>query len=157
MPYDPQATLAAQVAQSFAASLKNLRTDYLDALVLHSPLADERESMEVWRAMEAIVETGGARQLGISNCYQQSELERLYVRARVKPAVVQNRFYSATGYDRGIRHFCREHGVIYQSFWTLTANPEILAHRTVQEIALRYRRTPAQVFFRFLTLQELSR
>ncbi len=71
--------------------------------------------------------------------------------ARIKPAVVQNRFHAATGYDREIRAFCRQHGLIYQSFWTLTANPHILAHRAVTDLASKHRRTPVQILFRYLT------
>src|SRR3984957_3142686 len=37
IPYDSKAPLAQQLAQSVAASLRNLQTDYLDGLVLHSP------------------------------------------------------------------------------------------------------------------------
>jgi diketogulonate reductase-like aldo/keto reductase len=151
MPYDPRASVASQVEQSFQTSLSNLRTDYLDCLVLHSPLANERELMEVWRAMETIFESGGARQLGISNCYAPVQLERLYRKARVKPAVVQNRFHAATRYDREIRAFCRQHGMHYQGFWTLTANARVLAHDTLRALAAGYGRTPAQVFFRYLT------
>jgi diketogulonate reductase-like aldo/keto reductase len=151
MPYDPRASLASQVEQSFQTSLSNLRTDYLDCLLLHSPLANERDLMEVWRALEAIFERGGARQLGISNCYAPAQLERLYRKADVKPAVVQNRFHAATRYDREIRGFCRQHGMYYQSFWTLTANPGVLAHDTFRALAAHYGRTPAQVFFRYLT------
>ena len=151
LPYDPKAPLARQVAQSFDTSLKNLRTGYVDGLVLHSPYPDERELMEVWRALEAIFDTGGARQLGLSNCYRPETLESLYREARVKPAVLQNRFYAETGYDRGIRDFCRRHGIIYQSFWTLTANPKVLAHATLRAVASQHRRTPAQVFFRYLS------
>jgi predicted oxidoreductase len=36
MPYDPTLPLADQIAESVAASLRNLRTDYLDCLILHS-------------------------------------------------------------------------------------------------------------------------
>lgn len=151
IPYDPKASLSDQVAQSFATSLKNLRTDYLDGLVLHSPLTEERNLMEVWRAMEAIVDAGGARQLGISNCYRPAQFQRLCEQARIKPAILQNRFYAATGYDRDLRTFCRRHGILYQSFWTLTANPTILAHATARGLAKKYGRTPAQVFFRVLT------
>lgn len=151
MPYDPKASLAEQVAESFATSLRNLRTGYLDCLVLHSPLADERELMEVWRAMEAIFDSGGARQLGISNCYAPEQLEGLYRKARIKPAVVQNRFHADTQYDRQIRGFCRQQRIRYQSFWTLTANPKLLAHDTLLALASKYGRTPAQVFFRYLT------
>jgi diketogulonate reductase-like aldo/keto reductase len=153
MPYDPKASLSDQVAQSFAASLKNLRTDYLDGLVLHSPLSNERELLEVWRAMEALFDAGGARQLGISNCYSLPQLRRLHEQARIKPAILQNRFYAATGYDRDIREFCGQQRILYQSFWTLTANPKVLAHPALQALAARYGRTPAQVFFRYLTQQ----
>ncbi len=37
-PYDKDASLDVQVAESFEVSKKNLKTDYVDLLVLHSPL-----------------------------------------------------------------------------------------------------------------------
>jgi diketogulonate reductase-like aldo/keto reductase len=151
IPYDPKAPLPDQVRQSFAVSLRNLQTDYLDGLLLHSPFPSARQTLEVWQAMEALVEVGGIRQLGISNCYQLEQLEALYDSARIKPAMVQNRFHAETGYDREIRSFCREHRLIYQSFWTLTANPQVLAHRLVARLASKHRRTPAQILFRYLT------
>ena len=151
IPYDPKASLSCQVEQSFAQSLQNLRTDYLDGLILHSPLPKREDLLEVWSAMEAIVDAGGAKLLGISNCYEPERLEDLYHSARIKPAVLQNRFYAQTGYDRELRHFCGRNGIIYQSFWTLTANPDILAHQTVKELSKKYQRTPAQIFYRYLT------
>ena len=155
IPYDPKAPLAEQVAQSFATSTRNLRTDYVDCLILHSPLASERQTAEVWQALERIVDNGGARQLGISNCYSPTYLETLYRKVRVKPAVVQNRFYAETNYDREIRAFCRQHGIIYQSFWTLSANPHVLADDRVTALASKYGRTPAQVLFRYLTQHDV--
>ena len=151
LPYDPKASLSEQVAQSFAQSLRNLQTDYLDSLVLHSPLPNPKDLLVVWQAMEQIVEAGGARQIGISNCYQPEMLEDLYQKARIKPAVVQNRFYAQSGHDWDLREVCRRRGILYQGFWTLTANEAILAHATVQTLAQRYERTPAQIFYRYLT------
>ena len=56
------------------------------------------------------------------------EFIRLLVcRRAVKPVVLQNRFYAEQSYDVRLRKFCTEHGVTYQSFWTLTANPDLLA------------------------------
>ena len=55
-----------------------------------------------------------------------------------------------TGY---LAAFCRTHGITYQSFWTLTANPDLLASAAIRTPASRLRRTPAQVFFRYLTQQ----
>jgi diketogulonate reductase-like aldo/keto reductase len=150
IPYDPTAPLSVQVAQSCAVSLRNLQTSYLDCLVLHSPLDNPRQTLEVWRAMESLVADAGVRQLGISNC-ELGELRDLHRTARIKPAVVQNRFYADTGYDREIRAFCRKQGISYQSFWTLPANPKVLAHATIADLASKYARTPAQIFFRYLT------
>jgi len=155
LPYDPGASLAEQVRQSFAASLVNLRTEYLDGLVLHSPYPQDADTHEVWRAMEELVEQGGVRQLGLSNCYERSRLETIYKRARIKPALLQNRFYAKTGHDREIRAFCRENGMLYQSFWTLTANADVLSRPALVEMAESHQRTPAQVFFRFLTQRDI--
>lgn len=151
IPYDPNASLAGQVAQSLAVSLTNLQTTYLDCLILHSPLATSQETQDVWRALERVVDNGGTRLLGISNCYDLNTLEALHHAARVKPAVVQNRFYAATGYDREVRAFCRGEGIVYQSFWTLSANPQLLAHAAIMTLAANHRRTPAQILFRYLT------
>jgi diketogulonate reductase-like aldo/keto reductase len=151
IPYDPGAPPAQQVAQSFQVSLRNLRTDYIDCLILHSPLPDPIQMSQVWGAMEQLFHAGGARRLGISNCYSAATLETLYREAGVKPAVVQNRFYAQSGYDREIREFCRQRDIVYQSFWTLTANPQLLAARSVSNLASKYARTPAQILFRYLT------
>ena len=155
VPYDPNSPLPEQVAQSFAASLRNLQTAYLDCLVLHSPLASPAHTLEVWRAMESLVTGGGVRQLGISNCYGLEQLIALHDSADIKPSVVQNRLYAETRYDREIRAFCRDRRIIYQSFWTLTANPHVLEHATVAGLASKYGRTPAQVLFRYLTQRDV--
>jgi diketogulonate reductase-like aldo/keto reductase len=151
IPYDKNAPLEVQIAQSFEISKKNLQTDYIDSLVLHSPLAPHNLLMQAWRAMEAIQEARGARQLGISNCYHLDVLKQLYDDASVKPTVVQNRFYATTAYDAALREWCAEHGIVYQSFWTLTANPHILSSQTLHALAESYNKTVAQVFFRYLT------
>jgi diketogulonate reductase-like aldo/keto reductase len=151
IPYDPNAPLSDQVAQSFATSVRNLQVDHLDCLLLHSPLPTTDQTMTVWQAMESLVDIGGVRQLGISNCYSLEQLRTLYDGARVKPAVVQNRFYAESAYDREIRAFCRKQRIAYQSFWTLTANGHVLAHDTITKLASIYGRTPAQILFRYLT------
>jgi len=150
IPYDPRAPLAEQVRQSFAASLANLRTDYLDALVLHSPLASDRDTLRAWSAMETLVEQGAVHRLGISNCYRLEQLQGLCRAVRIKPAVLQNHLSADTGYDRQLRAFCTGEGITYQSFWTLTANQALLADPAVLAIAARYTRTPAQILFRYL-------
>ncbi len=151
IPYDAKASLAEQVAQSCAASLTNLRTDYLDCLLLHSPLEEAHQTAEVWQAMEGLVDAGKVRQLGISNCYRLKQLKALCEQARLQPAVLQNRFHADTGFDAELREFCRPQHIVYQSFWTLTANPQLLGHDTVRALARVHGRTVAQILFRYLT------
>ena len=103
LPYAWPAPLEQQVAESVATSLANLRTSYLDCLLLHSPLPTHAETMRVWRAMEARVASGEVRTLGVSNFYDEALFGRLCDEATVKPSVLQNRFYAVFGYDVGLR------------------------------------------------------
>ncbi|KAF2213956.1 hypothetical protein CERZMDRAFT_110940 [Cercospora zeae-maydis SCOH1-5] len=133
VPYDPQDSIADQVKSSVASSLLNLRPTehdggekpYVDCLVLHSPFPTTSQTLQAWKAMEAHVPEQ-VRTLGISNCYDLQLLQALYDSADVKPSILQNRFYRDTGYDRSLRTYCRSKGIVYQSFWTLTANPHLL-------------------------------
>ena len=151
IPYDPKAPLPHQVSQSVAVSLKNLQTNYLDCVLLHSPMPTMTQNLAVWRALETLVDTGLIRQLGISNCYRLDDLKGLNDAVRIKPAVVQNRFYADTNYDFDIRAYCDQHQIIYQSFWTLSANPQLLANKAMIALASTHNRTPAQILFRYLT------
>ncbi|KAJ3056045.1 hypothetical protein HK097_008282 [Rhizophlyctis rosea] len=150
IPYDPHATLSNQVRQSFARSLENLKTDYIDSLVLHSPMRTHADTLTVWSTLEQFHAAQKVRYLGVSNIYNPQALKKLYQDAHVKPSVVQNRFYADTGYDQEIRAFCREHGITYQSFWTLTGNPECLRLSPVVQIARKRQATAEQVFFKFV-------
>lgn len=153
IPYDPNAPLEMQVAQSFEASKRNLRTEYVDSLVLHSPLFPYANLQKVWRAIEEVYHSGGAHRLGISNCYDLELLKRVYANAEIKPTVVQNRFYAESGYDIEFRAWCDGENITYQSFWSLTANPHILGTKTIIGLGRKYAKTEAQIFYRYLNYQ----
>ena len=151
LPYDPRAPLATQVAQSFASSLEHLGVDHLDSYVLHGPSVRyglSADDWKTWKAMERLHGDGKTRLLGVSNV-GLGQLEELYAGAAVKPAIVQNRCFAVTGWDRDVRRFCRERGILYQGFSLLTANPDVFRLRFVHEIARRRGMTLPQVVFRF--------
>ena len=156
IPYDKDAALSEQVVQSFKTSKMNLKTSYVDALILHSPIFPFSHLMQIWKAMEKIFESGEAKMIGISNCYDLSVLERLYSEAKIKPSIVQNRFYAESDYDTEIRAWCDLHNITYQSFWSLTANPHILGSRTIINLAIKYRKSEAQIFFAYLMSQGIT-
>ncbi len=151
LPYDPKASHAVQVQQSFASSLQHLNTTYLDSYVLHGPYKNEGVhaiDWEVWRAMEALHAQGKVRFLGVSNIAHE-QLQTLWDGAQVKPTFVQNRCYANRGWDRQVRALCKTHGMHYQGFSLLTANRPVLADAAIETIATRHGATPAQVIFAF--------
>ena len=151
LPYDPNAAIAVQVEQSFASSLTHLNTAIIDSYVLHGPTQRTglgSANWEVWRAMEAIHDSGRARLLGVSNVTLE-QLQELHRGARVRPRFVQNRCYAVRGWDRGVRQFCTANGLVYQGFSLLTANRDALVHPDMTRIAQRHKRGVAQIVFRF--------
>jgi len=150
-PYDRSADLTTQVKQSFDSSLQHLHTDYLDSYVLHAPFSRRglgSADWEVWAAMEELYKSGKTKVIGVSNI-TAAQLALLCQEARVKPMMVQNRCFAVMAWDRQVRETCQEHGIIYQGFSLLTANPDVLVAPEVRAIAARERVGPAQVIFRF--------
>jgi diketogulonate reductase-like aldo/keto reductase len=151
VPYDPSASYTTQVKQSFASSLKNLRTDYVDSYLLHGPYTSRGlcdADWEVWRAMEEIYKSGQAKAIGISNV-NLDQLQILTEKSDIKPMAVQNRCYAIQGWNRTVREFCRENRIVYQGFSLLTANLMVMQDSRVQAIASRLRLTLPQVIFRY--------
>lgn len=152
IPYDPEADFATQVEQSFESSLEHLKTDYVDAYVLHGPSVRRGLSptdLEVWGAMESLQRQGKAKLIGVSNVSAE-QISALLEEAAVKPAFVQNRCYARLGWDRSVRRLCAAHDIVYQGFSLLTANlRELLRSPVVQRVASRTGKTLPQVVFRF--------
>ena len=150
MPYLESDEIEVQVEKSFETSKKNLKTDFINAYILHSPVYPGSKLQKVWQKMEEFYDKKEVGALGISNCYDLDVLKYLYNNAKVKPTIVQNRFYAQSGYDKEIRVFCKENNITYESFWSLTANPNILSSEVLENLAIKYQRGVAEVFYRFL-------
>jgi diketogulonate reductase-like aldo/keto reductase len=151
LPYDPDADLATQVAQSMASSLEHLGTDHVDSYVLHGPASGygwSDHDAEVWEAMVKERDAGRTRLLGVSNVSRR-HLEQMAAGGAETPAFVQNRCFASRGWDRDVRAYCAQRGIAYQGFSLLTANPEVLRHALVVRIAARGSVGVAQVVFRF--------
>jgi diketogulonate reductase-like aldo/keto reductase len=151
LPYDPRAPISDQVAASFSSSLQHLGVNHIDSYLLHGPtqrVGLTADDWSAWRAMEAIHDSGRVRHVGVSNVSLE-QLQALHAQARIKPAFVQNRCHASRAWDRPIREFCIAHAIIYQGFSLLTANPQVVNHLKLAQIATRHQKTPAQIVFRF--------
>lgn len=151
LPYDPEASLSVQVAQSMASSLEHLGTDQLDSYVLHGPSSGHGwtdADAEVWEAMKRERDAGHTRLLGVSNVSLR-HLEQMIAAQSEAPAFVQNRCYARFGWDREVRRFCRERKIVYQGFSLLTANAEVLRHPAIGSLAAQAGASAAQIVFAF--------
>jgi len=151
LPYDPKASIAKQVEQSFERSLAHLQTNDIDSFVLHGPSQSDGlggDDWAAWTAMEALHASQKVRWLGVSNVSVE-QLRLLCDKVRVRPRFVQNRCYASRGWDRRVREFCKANDIVYQGFSLLTANRAVLASAELKRIAQRHGRTPAQIVFRF--------
>ncbi|KAF2802497.1 aldo-keto reductase-like protein [Mytilinidion resinicola] len=140
MPYNAADSLQKQIETSVASSLRKLRPlqdsevgSYIDCVLMHSPLPTLTQTLEAWHVLEAFVPEK-ILSLGISNVDLET-LEQIHKTSKVKPSVVQNRFYPATGHDVELRAFCAENDIIYESFWTLTGNLKLLGCNEIATIA----------------------
>lgn len=71
--------------KSVEASLKKLKTDYIDLMLLHQPFGDYYGA---WRALEDLYDEGKLRAIGISNFYSDRMVD-LALFSRIKPMVNQ--------------------------------------------------------------------
>jgi diketogulonate reductase-like aldo/keto reductase len=151
LPYDPEADLSSQVAQSLQSSLEHLSTDYIDSFVLHGPASGygwTDADAEAWEAMLREQRTGRTRFVGVSNVSLR-HLTQMKTAHTEGPGFVQNRCFARYGWDRDVRAYCKDQKIVYQGFSLLTANPQVLTHPYVSTIAARLNATPAQIIFSF--------
>ena len=150
-PYDEFDSLTKQVQQSFASSLDHLKTDYIDSYILHGPSLSQGiidADLEIWQAMEALVNIGKVKYLGISNV-NIAQVEELYKKVSIKPSFIQNRCFAITRWDQDVREFSQKNQIIYQGFSLLTANQPYILNPLIQSIATQHNKTPPQIIFCF--------
>jgi len=147
LPYNPTESVTNQVRESFASSLKNLRTDYVDSYILHSPLRTPALTLEAWKVLMDLQDEGKVHKIGVSNCYDVRVLRYIIDYGGRMIDVVQNRWFEGNGWDSDVLQFCKSNGIYYESFWTLSGSPNLLQGPAIQEIVRRTSCTPAQALF----------
>ncbi|KAI1210423.1 Aldo/keto reductase [Annulohypoxylon truncatum] len=140
LPYDASAPVVEQVHSSIAYSLRNFHCvdseePYIDSLVLHSPLGTFEDTMTVWKTLEMYV-PHQIRQLGISNAsIRYVNWLCTLPEITVRPACVQHRFYAANLWERDLRAYLRQEGIVFQAYWVLSGNPLLYTFPPLQRVA----------------------
>ncbi|TPX35517.1 hypothetical protein SmJEL517_g02031 [Synchytrium microbalum] len=160
-------TMAGRVKESVLKSLSDLGTDYLDLLLIHWPFAQKTPAgaspydqkhmsaenldrnisrIDTWRAMEALVDEGLVRSIGVSN-FNIRMLNELMPKARIQPAVNQIELHPYLPQHELVA-FCQKNHIIVVSYGPLGGafkRPVLRDDPKIQEIAKRLGKTASQV------------
>ena len=135
-----------KAARSIDESLRKLRTDYIDLLLVHQPFGNYYGT---YRAMEQAYRDGKVRAIGLSNFYDARFVD-LAEHMEVKPAVLQLETH-VFSQQRKMRELAKEYGTQLMAWGPLAqGTDDIFTNETLKAIGNRYGKTNAQVALKFL-------
>ncbi|ORW85334.1 dehydrogenase [Mycobacterium sp. IEC1808] len=153
-----------RVKPALRASLDKLGLEAVDLYLVHTPFAfrpgddqDPRDRHgavlyddgvtleETWAAMEALVDEGLSRSIGLSDI-DAAGARKIVETARIKPSVVEVESHPYHP-QWELHELCKEHGIILLAFASLghALEPRLLDDPLIVSIARRVGKTPAQV------------
>lgn len=131
---------------SIMESLKKLKTDYIDLLLIHQPFGDYYGT---YRAMEEAYKAGKVRAIGVSNFYPDRFLD-IYHFAEVKPAVNQVETH-VFQQQTAAKEYMKKNGTQIMSWGPFAEGKNDYFNNPVLKlIGKKYRKSAAQVALRFL-------
>ncbi|KAL8710131.1 MAG: hypothetical protein Q9220_005214 [cf. Caloplaca sp. 1 TL-2023] len=170
--------------------LQDWGIDYFDLFIMHFPISlkyvdpsvryppgfkDENDKVspgkatiqETWTAMEALVEKGLCKSIGVSN-FRGVLLMDLLRYAKIRPATLQIEHHPYL-MQEGLVKFAQDEGIAVtayssfgpQSFLEMDMQqakdaPLLMEHDTIKTIAKKHGKTPAQVLLRWATQRNVA-
>lgn len=131
---------------SVITSLKKLKTDYLDLILLHQPLADYYGA---YRDLEKLYKEGKVRAIGVSNFYPDRFVD-LCLFSEIKPMVNQ---IEVNAFDQQIeaKKWADKYGAVLEAWAPFgEGRNNMFQNETLKEIASKHHRSVAQVILRWL-------
>ena len=137
-----------KAARSIDESLRKLKTDYIDLLLIHQAYGDV---FGTWRAMEDAYRDGKVRAIGVSN-FQQARFFDFAHYVDMKPMVNQLQC-NAMIQQREIEHTLNEFGTKMMAWGPLGGEgvDGIIKSELLASIGAKYGKTASQVALRWLT------
>jgi diketogulonate reductase-like aldo/keto reductase len=133
-----------RILAAFEESLKRLDTEYVDLYLVHWPV--EGRYQETWQEMEKIYQSGRVKAIGVSN-FQVHHLEAILAHRHMVPAVNQIEFHPFLVQPELLK-FCQARHIQVQA-WSPLMEGKMLTTPTVQQLAKKYQKTPAQIILRW--------
>jgi diketogulonate reductase-like aldo/keto reductase len=156
---DDNSQFMGKVDECFAQSLEQLKTDYVDLLLLHwpvdyPPFPDERYRdknipiyVRSWKALEKIYKSGKAKAIGVSN-FTIKHLNELKKYAEIPP--MANEFECHPLCIRTqLNDYCKQNDIQILAYAALCEMDERLRRGKIVEIAEKHNKSVAQIILRW--------
>lgn len=136
---------------AFTRSLERLNLDYVDLYLVHWPVPGCY--LSTWKEMEAILDSGRALSIGVSN-FEIRHLEELRKVSGIVPAVNQIECHPLC-YPKELIEYCQDNGIQVQAYAPL-ARGAYLDHDVLCILGTKYGRTTAQIGLRWAVQKGIS-
>ena len=134
-----------QTKASVYESLRKLKTDYIDLMLLHQPFGDYYGA---WRALEELYGEGKLRSIGISNFYPYRMVD-LCSFSRIRPMVNQVETHPHNQQTEA-QKWMQKYGVQIEAWAPFgEGRGGLFTDGTIAKIAAKYERTVAQIILRW--------
>lgn len=140
------------VRRSIEESLRKLKTDYLDLLLIHWPVKDCVK--DTYQVMEEFVRQGKVLSLGVSN-FNRHHLDDLLSYAEIRPVINQIEVHPLMTQEENIA--CnREHGIQVQAWGPFgQGDIDVIGNPVLQSLAEKYEKTASQIVLRWIIQRDL--
>jgi 2,5-diketo-D-gluconate reductase A len=135
-----------ETLRAFDESLGLLDTEYVDLYLIHWPAPEQDLYVDTWRALETLHAEGRALSIGVSN-FHPHHLDRLMDETDVTPVINQVELHPWLQ-QMDVRRYNQAHGILTEA-WSPLARGQIIGDATLDRIAQKHGRSPAQVVLRW--------
>lgn len=140
------------VRKSIEESMKKLKTNYLDLLLIHWPVKDCVN--DTWAIMEEMVKEGKIRSLGVSN-FNRHHLEDLFNNSTIRPVINQIEVHPLMSQVENIE-YNHSLGIQVEAWGPFgQGNIDITGLPTLKELAKKYGKTTSQIVLRWIVQRGL--
>lgn len=163
-------------------SLEALRMEYVDVYLVHTPfrfeaqgdelhpmrdgkiaVIDDVDLVAVWKEMEAQVDAGRAKAIGLSN-FNQRQIQQILDICRIKPANLQVELHLYLQ-QKPLVDFCKQNGIVVTAYSPVGSPgsatfikqfgadiklPDLLNHPVVLEVAAKHNKKAGQVLLKHI-------
>jgi len=145
-------------------SLKNLKVDYIDLLLIHSPKPWEdlfagvektyfEENIKVWNVMIEYLKAGKVKAIGVSN-FSKEDIENLINNTEVKP--VCNQIKVCIGkYPKELIEYCKSENILVEAFSPISTG-DLLKDGRIISMAKKYSVSVPQLAIKYVIQKDIA-